>query len=112
MIGAQARVPFVGQWPLSRPGGPDKRPALQLNDPAAPAIVILRALSDLNAGEEIAVQVTEAHTAVGGSRILSLGRKYIHALGLLRRDAEGYRLVDESGTAILDFEGGLVPHPP
>jgi hypothetical protein len=111
MIGAQARVPFVGQWPLSRPGGPDKRPALQLNDPAAPAIVILRALSDLNAGEEIAVQVTEAHTAVGGSRILSLGRKYIHALGLLRRDAEGYRLVDESGTAILDFEGGLVPHP-
>jgi hypothetical protein len=111
MIGAQARIPFAGQWPLSRPGGPDKRQALQLNDPAAPAIVILRALNDLNAGEEIVVQVTEAHTAVGGSRILSLGRKYIHALGLLRRHSERYRLVDESGAAMLDLEGELVPHP-
>ena len=45
------------------------------------------------------------------SRILTLGRKYIQALGLLRRDAAGYRLVDESETTILDLQGGPAPDP-
>src|SRR5262249_42578423 len=56
-IGAQARVPFAGEWPLSRPGGPDQRPSLQLNDPRAPSIVLVRALKQLNAPEQITIQV-------------------------------------------------------
>jgi hypothetical protein len=106
-IGAQARVPFTGEWPLSRPGGPDQRPALQLNDPSALAIVILRALSELNAGENISVQVTEARSAIGGSRIVALGPTYLWAIGRLRRADAGDRLVDESEATILHLQAGV-----
>ena len=58
-LGAQAWVPFTRQWHLS--GGDDPKPAtLQLNDPDAPAIVLLRARLPSPEGNRIAVNVTPA----------------------------------------------------
>jgi hypothetical protein len=101
-IGAQALVPFGGEWPLSRPGGPDQRPAIQLNNPGAPSIVVVRALSQLEAGGFITIQVTEARPPIGGSRIVSLRSGYLYAIGRLRRGEAGYRLVDESEATIFE----------
>jgi hypothetical protein len=58
-LGAQAFVPFKGEWALSYGAGADSPPLLQLNDPQASGIVIVRALSS-HLSDRILVKVSSA----------------------------------------------------
>lgn len=60
-LGAEAFVPFDDEWALSHGGGADLPALLQLNDPQAPDIVVLRALSS-HSMDRILVKVARTST--------------------------------------------------
>jgi hypothetical protein len=62
-LGAEAMVPFHGEWLLARGAGGDEPPLLQLNDPTAPAIVVLRGLEPLLPNDRILATVNPAKDA-------------------------------------------------
>ncbi|HEV2359509.1 MAG TPA: LamG domain-containing protein [bacterium] len=97
-LGAQAHVPLRGSWHLVG-GDASDWASLQLNNPDAPAIVILRARQRGAAGDQTAVDVVDAALAAGtgvpapdGSRIRLTGKVLV--------DASGARLVDAAGALL------------
>ncbi len=103
-LGAQAWVPFAGEWRLS---GDDDDPAtLQLNNPLAPNVVILRARRLGPDGHRISVGVTEAALTPQPLPPVGEGAQRVRLVGRVRVDAAGYRLVNADGATLAHLRGG------
>lgn len=106
--GSQAWVPFQGDWQLS--GGTGENPAtLQLNNPLAPAIVVLSSRQPGSAGNNITVNVTAATLSGVMNEPLSTGGRPVYLKGWVRSDTGGYRLVataDPTGAALAHLRPG------
>lgn len=101
-LGAQAWVPFKEPWSLG--DDVDHSATLQLNNPLAPAIVLLRAQQS---GNRIEVSVVESDLAHVGPPPVADGN-IASLLGRLSADNGKFSLVDASGSPIADLRAG--PH--
>jgi hypothetical protein len=103
-LGAQASVPFEGDWSLT---GNDENPAaLLLNNPLAPSLVRLRAQWTGVTGHAIAVTVTESDlTAISPEPIVSDGSP-ARLVGRVRADEQRYRLLDANEAIIACLRAG------
>ena len=102
-LGSQAWVPFNGLWKL-RGGSPDSWASLQLNNPYAPNITVLRARHRGPGGDQISAAVTAAivppllAVVADGSLATLVGR--------LRYRAGAYTLVDGSNSVLASVRIG------
>ncbi len=103
-LGAQAWLPFAGEWRLS---GDDDDPAtLQLNNPLAPSVVVLRARRRGPDGNRISVSVAEAHLTPQPPLPSAEGVQVMRLAGRVLADAAGYRLVNADGATLARLRGG------
>ena len=104
-LGMQLWAPFDGERQLS--DGDAEHPAsLQLNNPFAKAIVVLRARKAGPEASPIKVSVTEAKLAgPGGGPVAAEGRP-VRLVGRVRADAAGHRLVDVADVMLARLRAG------
>ena len=106
--GSQAWVPFKGEWQL-RGGTGDNPATLQLNNPLAPAVVVLSSRQPGSGGNNIIVNVTAATLSGVVNEPVSSGGHPVHLKGWVRSDADGYRVVataDPTGAALAHLRPG------
>ncbi len=100
-LGAQTFVPFKGDWSLTSEG---RGPAtLQLNNPHASSIVLLRVREP---GNEVTVNVLESNLTSASSSPMEADGSTARLVGRLKVDEEEYRLVDASETTIAQLLPG------
>jgi hypothetical protein len=99
-LGSQAWVPFDGEWSLT--GEVDEAPALQLNNPVAPAIVRLRAQ---HPDDHVSVRVIESSLADSAPLPIADGG-IVRLVGRVSADNDGFRLLDKSGGPIAELRAG------
>jgi hypothetical protein len=97
-LGAQAWVPFAGEWWLS-----SDTQTLQLNNPQAPSLVVLRTRSGDTAQRQIAVSVVEADLRLLDTAPLPIDDTTVRLTGRVQVGTTGYRLLDATGAAIADL---------
>ncbi len=100
-FGAQAWVPFQGTWTLA--AGP--RPSLQLNNPQAPAIVLLKGLKPET---EVAVDILESDISSLAPVVIEADGEEGRIVGRVRLYHDGFLLVGADETPIAELLGG--PH--
>ena len=91
----QALIPFEGQRTLSRGEGASEPPTLQLNDPEAPAVLVVRAVAAMRPGDSVSVNVSPAHAVPAKNAAADAA----HA-GRLHASGREFFLLDESGKEI------------
>jgi len=101
-LGAQARVPFDGEWQLSG-GVAAEQAALLLNNPLAPSVVELRARTAGAAGNNIAVAVVKADLAGLAATPIVATDQPIELLGIIQTDGQDYRLENAAGATLVQL---------
>ncbi|HMH53347.1 MAG TPA: hypothetical protein VK548_24140 [Candidatus Acidoferrum sp.] len=104
-LGAQALVPFTGEWSLSG-GTAGASATLQLNNPSVPVTVVLRARPPGTERDRIAVSVTEADLGTLTSSALAADGTPRRVVGRVGGGATGHRLVDVAGATLADLRAG------
>lgn len=99
-LGAQAWVPFEGTWSLT--GGP-RSSELQLNNPLASAIVILRAQQST---DEISVSVIESDLTQAGPQLTDANSSAASLIGRVQAGKGEFSLIDASGNPIARLRSG------
>lgn len=99
-FGTQALAPFETTWTLTG----SERPSLQLNNPRASSIVVLKGL---RAGNEINVDILESDIRALPAAVIDTEAEVSRLTGRVEISNGGFRLVDGSGGPIAD----LVPGP-
>ncbi len=109
--GSQLWVPTTNTWHL-RGGMDDNQATLQLNNPLAPASVILYARQPGRAGNDIGVKVTAASLSGATSTPVVADGRPVRLKGWVRKDTTGttgYRLVataDAAGATLARLRAG------
>jgi|GEM_PF-1588891 len=104
-LGAQVSVPFDGQRSLSR-NSIDAPTTLQLNNPLAPSILLLRAREPGPGSSRIKVSVAEAKlVAPAGGPVVADGHA-VRLIGRIRTEATGYRLTDADEKPLAHLRAG------
>ena len=103
--GAQARVPFPGEWGFSGTAG--EQPALQLNNPTADGIVRLTARAATAAGR-LALRVADSDVPPATLDAVAIDGQAIALSGRMAVAGEGpaYRLVGGDGEARAELRAG------
>ncbi|MEO8956356.1 MAG: hypothetical protein ABI396_04190 [Ktedonobacteraceae bacterium] len=97
-LGSQAQVPFKDGWQLR--GGTAEKPAtLQLNNPRASALVMLRKREGDQVGNSVTVMVTQATLSGSTSEPVVANGQSAIVKGWLRKEPTGYRLIATADTA-------------
>ncbi len=99
-LGSQAWVPLEGEWPLV--GEVDEPPALQLNNPQAPAIVLLRAR---HPDDLVLVRVVETDPA-GAEPVPAADGSIVRLVGRVSAEKSGFGLVDQNGSPLAELRPG------
>jgi hypothetical protein len=102
--GSQAWVSFKGNWQL-RGGTTDNPATLQLNNPLAPAILVLSSRQPGSGGNNIMVNVTAATLSGVVNEPVIVDGHPVPLKGWIRSDASGYRIV-----ASADPTGAVLAH--
>jgi hypothetical protein len=103
--GAQATVPFAGEWRLPR-GLADDSSALLLNNPQARAVVQLQARQTLGYGGPVTVSVTEASLVTSNGDPPAADGSPVSLVGCLRAVDDTYLLVDQAARTLADVRPG------
>ncbi len=102
-LGGQTWVPFAGTWHLS---GDDEQPAtLQLNNPAAPNLVLLRARRLGPSGHRITIAVTESTLANVPLPEVDDGA-VVRLVGRVREEDQVFHLLDGNGAVLAILRSG------
>jgi hypothetical protein len=97
-LATEVEIPFEGQRPLSLGVGADQPATLQLNNPSAPAVVVLRALAQQQPGDRILVTVRPAGSLPSKVNLTD-GQQTL--VGRMRGTADERYLLNASGQPIL-----------
>ena len=103
--GAQARVPFPGEWGFSGRAG--ERPTLQLNNPAADGIVRLTARAAAAAGR-LALRVADSDVPPAALDAVAADGQTVALPGRVEATGDGptYRLMGNGGEARAELRAG------
>ncbi|MEJ2559960.1 MAG: hypothetical protein P8186_27825, partial [Anaerolineae bacterium] len=104
-LGAQTIVPSTQTWSLT--GNKSDQATLQLNNPAAPHLVQLRAHKPGEAGLAIQVTVRESSEAASTLEANGLDGRDSRLIGRIQREGTHWSLVDEQGTVIVRLQAGV-----
>ncbi len=108
-FGAQTWVPFTGSWHFTG-GDADHWASLQLNNPDAPGITILRARQRGADGDRITVKVIAAAPGAARGVPVADGSK-VRLAGKVALDVSGAQLADSSGTPLALLRAGPTAAP-
>jgi len=103
-LGTQAWVPFTGSWHFTG-GSADDWASLQLNNPDASSLVVLRARQRGASGDSIACSVVEA-AVPAGVVVPVAGTSKVRLMGKLVSGAGGTSLKDGSGKILAVLRPG------
>jgi hypothetical protein len=106
-LGVQTWVPSEDEWPLL--GGGDGQPAhLQLNNPLAPGVVVLRPHPSVPPDHEIRLQIQEHDFETDRPGPLTPVGAEVELLGRVRAGEGSHHLVDQDGAIVAELWPG--PH--
>lgn len=106
-LGAQAWLPFEGEWQLSGDGGPPA--ALQLNNPQANHVARLQARQAIAPGQAIRVAVVDAEVPAAELDPLEADGQRVRVAGRIQASDEEppvYRLADAEGHVLARLRDG------
>ncbi len=104
-LGTQTSVPSTKTWSLT--GNKSDQAMLQLNNPAAPHLVQLRAHKPGESGLAIQVTVRESSAAASTLEVNGLDGRDSRLIGRIQRQGTDWSLVDEPDTVIVQLRPGV-----
>jgi hypothetical protein len=104
-LGAQAQVPFEAEQNL-KDGTKENAAALQLNNPLAKTLILLRARKPGIEGNSIKVSVTEAKPVAHNVETNAAPGNISKLTGRVRGDKAGFRLVDAEEQTLAHLRAG------